>query len=480
MSGALAGLRVIDCSRLIAGGVLATVLADHGADVIKVENPRGGDPLRTWLRDRGELWWKVYARGKRSITLNLAQPRGQALLKRLVSDADVLLENFVPGTFERWGLGWDALSAANPKLVFARVSGWGQDGPYRDRPGFGTMVEAMSGFAHTTGDAEVPPTLPSSPMADMFAARAGASAVLAAFRHRDWVSGRGQAVAVSLYEPLLSVLGPDAAGYALEGVVRQRHGNTSDNASPRGTYRTLDDKWIALSASTPGSATAVFTALGLADLLEDPRFATNDARVEYNELVDATLARAIGQRTLDEMRGLFESSGLTACPVYDIADYTGPLIDAHSHLPDATAIDGYVAAMKRHNVRKVVLLGVGGVQPDEAEWIDAAVKKYPDLVTAGLRVSDPTNMAAAGQLDVELARTKARVMGEVHIRQASRKIERDPSSPAFMKILELSAQRGVPIVIHDELTPAAAASLEAALAAHREAVIVLAHPGQAN
>src|SRR5438128_961110 len=183
MSGALTGLRVIDCSRLIAGGVLATVLADHGADVIKVENPRGGDPLRTWLRERGELWWKVYA-------------------------------------------------------------------------------------------------------------------------------------------PLLSVLGPDAAGYALEAVVRQRHGNTSDNASPRGTYRTLDDKWIALSASTPGSATAVFTALGLADLLEDPRFATNDARVEYNELVDATLARAIGQRTLDEMRVLFESSDLTACPVYDIADIT--------------------------------------------------------------------------------------------------------------------------------------------------------------
>jgi predicted TIM-barrel fold metal-dependent hydrolase len=162
------------------------------------------------------------------------------------------------------------------------------------------------------------------------------------------------------------------------------------------------------------------------------------------------------------------------------ADYTGPLIDAHSHLPDATAIDAYVAAMKRHNVRKVVLLGVGGVQPDEAEWIDAAVKKYPDLVTAGLRVPDPTNMAAAGQLDGELARTKARVMGEVHIREGSRKIERDPSSPSFMQILELSAQRGVPIVIHDELTPAAAASLEAALAAHRQAIIVLAHAGGAK
>jgi crotonobetainyl-CoA:carnitine CoA-transferase CaiB-like acyl-CoA transferase len=320
MAGALAGLRVIDCSRLIAGGVLATVLADHGADVVKVENPRGGDPLRTWLRERGELWWKVYARGKRSITLNLTQPRGQALLRRLVRDADVVIENYVPGTFERWGLGWDVLSAANPRLVFARVSGWGQDGPYRERPGFGTMVEAMSGFAHTTGDADGPPTLPSFPMADMVAALAGCTAVLAALRHRDHVSGRGQVVDISLYEPLLSVLGPDAAGYALDGTVRERHGNTSDNASPRGTYRTRDGKWIALSASTPASAAALFGSLGLGHLLDDPRFATNDARVRHNDLVDGALARAIGERTLDEMRGLFESSDLTACAVYDIAD----------------------------------------------------------------------------------------------------------------------------------------------------------------
>src|SRR2546428_557008 len=448
MSGALAGLRVIDCSRLIAGGVLATVLADHGADVIKVENPRGGDPLRTWLRDRGELWWKVYARGKRSITLNLTQPRGQALLKRLVSDADVLLENFVPGTFERWGLGWDALSAANPKLVFARVSGWGQDGPYRDRPGCGQMVEAMSGFAHTTGEAEGPPTLPSFPMADMVAALAGASAVLAALRYRDQVSGRGQVVDISLYEPLLSVLGPDAAGHGLGGVVPRRHGNAADRAlggaragrpQPRGLRRARRER-------------------GRAGELEARR---------------------------DRMRGagalaLTLLAALAVVGPAAAADYTGPLIDAHSHLPNATAIDAYVAAMKRHNVRKVVLLGVGGVQPDEVEWIEAAVKKYSDHVSVVGHVPDPATMAAAGQLDVELARTKARVMGEVHIRQASRKIERDPSAPAFMKILELSAQRGVPIVIHDELTPAAAASLEAALAAHREAVIVLAHAGEAK
>jgi len=322
MSGALAGLRVIDCSRLIAGGVLTTILADHGADVIKVENPRGGDPLRTWLRQRGELWWKIYARGKRSITLNLTRPRGQALLRRLVRDADVLVENFVPGTFERWGLGWDTLAAENPRLIFARVSGWGQDGPYRARPGFGTMVEAMSGFAAATGPADRPPTLPSFPMADMVAALAGATAVLAALRHRDQVSGRGQAIDISLYEPLLSVLGPVAAEYALDGKIRARHGNQSDNASPRGTYRTRDGKWVALSASTPASATALFNGLGLGDMLEDPRFATNDARVAHNDLVDAALARAIGARPLDEMQTLFETADLTASPVYDIADIT--------------------------------------------------------------------------------------------------------------------------------------------------------------
>ena len=345
MSGALAGLRVIDCSRLIAGGVLATILADHGADVVKVENPRGGDPLRTWLRDRGELWWKVYARGKRSVTLNLAHARGQALLRRLCRDADVVIENYVPGTFEKWGLGWDVLSAENPRLVFARVSGWGQDGPYRDRPGFGTMIEAMSGFASSTGPADRPPTLPSFPMADMVAALSGAAAVLAALRHRDHVSGRGQVVDISLYEPLLAVLGPAAAEHALDRTVHTRHGNHSDNASPRGTYQTRDGKWVALSASTPASAAALFEGLGLGHLLADPRFATNDARVAHNDLVDAALAGAIGSRSLDEMARLFEARDLTASPVYDIADITkDPHVIARGILVDVP--DGELGAVR--------------------------------------------------------------------------------------------------------------------------------------
>ena len=382
MNGALAGLRVIDCSRLIAGGVLATVLADHGADVVKVENPRGGDPLRTWLRERGELWWKVYARGKRSITLNLTAPQGQALLRRLVRDADVLIENYVPGTFEGWGLGWDVLSGENPRLVFARVSGWGQDGPYRERPGFGTMVEAMSGFAHTTGAADGPPTLPSFPMADMVAALAGATAVLTALRHRDQVSGRGQVVDISLYEPLLSLLGPDAAGYALDGTVRERRGNTSDNASPRGTYRTRDGKWIALSASTPASARTLFGALRLAHLLDDPRFATNDARVRHNDLVDAALAEAIGARTLDDMRLLFESRDLTACAVYDIADITkDPHVIARGILIDVP--DPALGA-----VRMTAPTPRLAATPAEVRWAGPPLGAHNREVYAALGISD--------------------------------------------------------------------------------------------
>jgi crotonobetainyl-CoA:carnitine CoA-transferase CaiB-like acyl-CoA transferase len=317
--GALGDLRVVDCSRLIAGGVLATMLADLGADVIKVENPKGGDPLRTWSKSLGELWWKVYARGKRSTTLNLTKPEGQALLRRLAKTADVLIENYVPGTFEKWGLGWDALSKENPRLVMVRVSGWGQDGPYRDRPGFGTMVEAMTGFAATTGPAESP-TLPSFPMADMVAAQAGAVAVLAALRHRDRVSGRGQMIDVPLYEPLLAILGPNALEYRAHGIVRKRIGNRSHNASPRGTYKTQDGKWVALSASTPASADAMFKALGIGHLLVDPRFATNDARIANGEAVDQALAEAIGRRSREEIVRLFETEGLTAAPVYDIAD----------------------------------------------------------------------------------------------------------------------------------------------------------------
>ncbi len=311
----LAGIRVVDLSRIISGGVLTTFLADFGADVIKVEDPRGGDPLRTWGREG--LYWKQYGRNKRSITLNLAHARGQELLKALVRRGDVLVENYVPGRMEKWGLGYDVLSAVNPRLIMVRVSGWGQDGPYRERPGFGTMVESMSGFAAMTGQADGPPTLPPMPLADMVAALAGAFGTVAALRHRD-ATGRGQMIDLALSEPLMAILGPMAADYRRSGYIWKRIGNRSHNSAPRNAYRTKDARWVGVSCSTQASAEALFRALGLERMIDDPRFQNNTARLANYDELDRSLAEAFASRTLQELDAMGVTAGSTAAPVYDI------------------------------------------------------------------------------------------------------------------------------------------------------------------
>jgi crotonobetainyl-CoA:carnitine CoA-transferase CaiB-like acyl-CoA transferase len=314
----LAGMRVLDLSRLVAGNMLTMVLADFGADVIKVEQPGAGDPLRAWKSGGLDLWWRVYGRNKRSITLNLAQPAGRDLLLRLLPKADLFVENFIPGTLEEWGLGPEALLRRNRGLVVVRISGWGQEGPYRHRPGFGTFVEAMSGFAAMTGPADAPPTLPPLPLADMSAALYGAAAALIALRHRD-ASGEGQVIDLSLLEPLFSLLGPLAAEYRLIGQVRERIGNRSYNSAPRNTYRTSDGEWVAISASTPAMATRFFQAIGRADLLENERFATNEERVRHVEELDQHVAAEIARFTLPELLERFETHRVGAAPVYDIS-----------------------------------------------------------------------------------------------------------------------------------------------------------------
>lgn len=313
----LEDLRVLDLSRLVAGNMLTLVLADFGADVVKVEQPGMGDPLRTWKTNSMDLWWKVYARNKRSVTLNLAHPKGRDLLLRMAERSDVLVENFVPGTLERWGIGPDALLAQNPRLVVVRISGWGQTGPYRDRPGLGTLIEAMSGFAAMTGFPDRPPTLPPFPLADMVAALWGAAATVIAVHHARR-SGNGQVIDLAILEPLFAILGPVAAEYRLAGKVRERIGNRSHNAAPRNTYRTKDGQWVAISASTPNTAVRLFEALGLPELLSDPRFATNEARVQNSETLDEILEGAIGKYTLQEVMELFARHEVTAAPVYNV------------------------------------------------------------------------------------------------------------------------------------------------------------------
>jgi len=322
---ALDGIRVVDLTRLVAGNMATLQLADFGADVIKLEQPGRGDPLRHWRNGGKDLWWREYGRNKRSLALNLKTAAGRDILLRLARSADVLAENFVPGGLAALGLGDDALPACNPRLVILSITAWGHTGPYRSRPGFGTLVEAMSGLAAMTGFPDRPPTLPPIPVADMVAGLYGAFAVLAALRHRDR-TGEGQVIDLSLLEPIFSILGPVAVAYRLNGHVAQRNGNRSPNNAPRNTYRTRDGQWIAISASTPVMVERFLGLLGLGALLTDERFATNEARLRHGDALDAQVADAIARFDLAPLMERVAAEGVGVAPVYDVAQL---LADPH-------------------------------------------------------------------------------------------------------------------------------------------------------
>ncbi len=317
--GPLDGIRVLDLSRLVAGNMLSLQLADHGADVVKVEPPQKGDPLRHW-RTRGvSVSWKVYGRNKRSVTLNLRHDRGRGLLLDLVGSAQVLIENYTPGTLEKMGLAPAVLLERNPALVVVRISGFGQTGPYRYRPGFGTLVEAMSGFAYRNGFEDREPVLPPLAMADMIAGIQGAFAVMMALREVELKGGAGQVIDLSLLEPIFSILGAEAAWHRLTGNVRKRVGSGSTTASPRNVYRTRDGRWLAMSGSMQSMAERIFRVIGRDDMNHDPRYRTNEDRVAHRNEVDAAVGGWIARRTLDDCMAVFEREQVTVAPVYDIA-----------------------------------------------------------------------------------------------------------------------------------------------------------------
>jgi crotonobetainyl-CoA:carnitine CoA-transferase CaiB-like acyl-CoA transferase len=320
-AGPLAGIRVLDVATLFAGPFLATQLADFGADVIKVEHPRG-DPARGHgeAKDGVPLWWKMLNRNKATITLDLGTRRGQELFLRLAAEADVVVENFRPGTLERWGLGWDALSAVNPRLILARVTGFGQFGPYATRPGFGTIAECLSGFAHITGQPDGPPTLPPFGLADGITALAGAAAVAFALYHRDARGGTGQVIDLAIIEPILSILGPQPTVYDQLGIVQGRSGNRSVNNAPRNTYLSRDGRWIAVSTSAQSIAERVMRLVGHPEVLTEPWFATGKGRAEHADLLDGFVAEWIGARDADEVLTAFAEAGAAAAPVYTVAD----------------------------------------------------------------------------------------------------------------------------------------------------------------
>lgn len=318
----LAGVRVLDLSRLVAGNQLTLLLGDFGADVIKIEQPGVGDSLRRWLIDGVEAYWKVYGRNKRSVTLDLKHPRARELLLRLAAGADVLVESFKPGTLERLDLAPATLRERNPRLVVVRVSGWGQTGAYAERPGFGTLVEAMSGFAAMNGFPDREPVLPPGALADMIAGTYGAFATVMAVRHAE-THGVGQDVDLSLFEPLFAILGPTAAQYAITGRAPERTGSSSSTTAPRGVYRTADGRWIALSASTQPMTERLLRAIGRPDLLDDPRFADNSTRVENNDALDEIIGGYFAARTLEDDLAAMHAAGVTVAPVSDVGDLLG-------------------------------------------------------------------------------------------------------------------------------------------------------------
>ena len=313
----LDGIRVVDLSRLVAGNMLSLQLADQGAEVIKIEDPRTGDPLRAWRVKGLSLHWKVYARNKKSLALNLRPQAGRDVLLDLAARSHVLIENYRPGTLEEMGVGPDVLHARNPKLIIVRVTGFGQDGPYRDRPGFGTLVEAMSGFAAKNGFADRPPVLPPLALADMVSGLYGAYAVMIALRVIEH-GGKGQVIDLPLLDPIISILGPEAATYRVSGEKPQRTGSRSLTTSPRNVYRTQEGRFIAISASIQAMAERVFRAIGRPEMIDDPRFRTNTDRVRHIDECDGAVADFIARRTLDENMAIFRAAEVTATPVYEI------------------------------------------------------------------------------------------------------------------------------------------------------------------
>lgn len=391
--GPLAGLRVLDAATLFAGPLAAAILGDFGADVIKVEHPKG-DPVRYHGHQKNGigLWWKVIGRNKRCLSLDLSRPEGQEIMMGLAEKADVLIEGFRPDTLERWNLGPDRLFERNPRLVLARVTGFGQIGPYRRRPGFGTLAEAMSGFAAITGEPDGPPTLPPFGLADGITALATVGAVMFAL-HARARTGRGQVIDMAIIEPILTILGPQPTWYDQLGVVQQRHGNRSVNNAPRNTYKTADGRWVAISTSSQSIAERVMRLVGHPEVIEEPWFRSGAERAKHADLLDAMVSEWIGRRNYEDVVRAFEEAEAAVAPIYDIRDIMkDPQFQALGSI--ATVDDPDLGPLKMQNVMFRL-----SETPGRIRWAGRAVGADNREILEGLLGLDErriAELAAAG------------------------------------------------------------------------------------
>ena len=324
----LEGIKVVELGTLIAGPFCARMLAEFGADVIKIESPAGGDPLRKWrkLHHGTSLWWYAQGRNKKSVTLDLRQPEGQEIARRLARDADVVIENFRPGAMEKWGLGWSELSALNPRLVMVRLSGFGQTGPYRDRPGFGAIAESMGGLRYVTGHPDRPPVRVGVSIGDSIAALHGVIGALMALHHRDVNGGRGQYVDVALYEAVFNMMESVLPEYGMFGFVRERSGASLPGIVPSNTYITGDGKYVVIGANADSIFKRMMVAIGRRDLADDPALAHNDGRVARTEEIEKAIADWVAAHDMDHVLRVLEKADVPSGKIYDIADIAA---DAH-------------------------------------------------------------------------------------------------------------------------------------------------------
>jgi len=339
----LSGIRVLELGQLIAGPFAAKMLGEFGAEVIKIEPPGKGDPLRNWrmLHEGTSVWWQVQSRNKKSVTLDLRQPRAQEIVRELVRETDVVVENFKPGTLESWGLGWEALREINSRLVMLRVSGYGQTGPYRDMPGFAVVAEAMGGLRHLSGEPGRPPVRVGVSIGDSLAALHGVIGVLLALRARDREGGTGQVVDVALYESVFNMMESLLPEYSVFGAVRQPAGSSLPGIAPSNAYRCRDGKYVLVGGNGDGIFKRLMQAIGRPDLGDDPALADNAGRVRQVARIDGAISEWTAARDLPEALETLRAHRVPAGKIYDVADIAAdPHYQARGMLRDAVLPDG--------------------------------------------------------------------------------------------------------------------------------------------
>lgn len=388
MSRPLEGIRVLELGQLIAGPFAARMLAEFGADVIKVEPPGSGDPLRKWrlLHEGTSVWWAAQSRNKRSLSLDLKTPEAQDVVRQLVAQTDVLIENFKPGMLEQWGLGWDALHRLNPRMVMLRVSGYGQTGPYRDRPGFGVIGEAMGGLRHLSGEAGRTPVRVGVSIGDSLSALHGVIGILLALRQRDQQDGQGQMIDVALYESVFNMMESLLPEYAVFGTVRQPAGSSLPGIAPSNAYRCADGKYALIAGNGDSIFRRLMDAIGRRDLGEDPALAHNDGRVAQVERIDAAISAWTARHDLEQVLAVLNDARIPAGKIYDIADIASdPHYRERAMLLDARLDDG----------TPVQLPGIVPKLSRTPGTVDSPAPQlgqHTDEILAALGISEPTRV----------------------------------------------------------------------------------------